>query len=113
MSAETSEPVKARVIAARLEGDTKLQISKDLGLSKPTVYKILSEAQVDRIAAETRCELISGTLGAAKRIVKDAKKNTGTAFEYLDRMGILTKRAESTGSNVNIGVNFEGLPGLK
>lgn len=113
MAANTPVSAQAAVIAKHITGDTNTKIAEDLGLHRNTVARILNDSEIVRLGEETKSELISGTLGAARRIVKDSKRNTDVAFEYLDRMGILTKKEAGATTNVAVGVNFDGMPGLK
>ena len=46
------EPVKAQVIAKSLIGISKSQIAKDLSLSRPTVARIIKEAELDMAMPE-------------------------------------------------------------
>jgi transposase-like protein len=108
MAAETAPAVKTAVIAKRLNGERKSKIARDLGLSKPTVYKILEESQVDQLTVQAKSILYEALPEAAQTISRAVKKSPVHAFELLDRTGVMPKNSE--GATVNVALAVGELP---
>lgn len=70
--------VKASVVAKRVNGQSISAIARDVGISRPTVYTILDESDIDKVMAD-------GRLGAMKRVPQ--------ALDVLDNR--LDKNSES------------------
>jgi hypothetical protein len=110
VATEISEPVKGAIIAEYLTGETKSNICRNLKVSRPTIIKVLNEAEIDEYVRKTKSILMSGSPLAAQRIVKEAAKDHNVAFELLDRQGILIKQRENgAATQVNVALGFEGM----
>lgn len=110
MANETPTPAQIEVVARHLQGERKGKIAKDMHLSRNTVTRILSDAQVEQIHAETKAILLNGSQGAAKQIIKQAAKDHNVGFELLDRLNILAKQREGGAqTQVNVALGFEGM----
>jgi hypothetical protein len=58
MPTHKSAPVQQAVIAKRLQGESKRQIARDLGMGRNTVDRILSESQIEAAVAQGRSRLV-------------------------------------------------------
>jgi Homeodomain-like domain len=58
MPSHKSAPVQQAVIAKRLQGHSKRQIARDLGMGRNTVDRILTESQIEAAVAQGRSQLV-------------------------------------------------------
>ena len=89
-----------------------MQISKDLGMSRNTITKILDESEIEHITQETKGILLNALPDSARTIAHKVKKNSTDAWELLDRTGVMPKNFGEQSTNIAVGLQFEGLPTL-
>lgn len=105
-----SEAVKGAVIAKHVSGSSNSKISRDLGISRPTVIRILSEAEIDSLVQQGRSGLAELVPDAVKKYGGGVKSNVDRAESFLERMKVLPAREAAIGSNtIN---NFIGIGSL-
>lgn len=75
--------VKAAVISARVQGISKLQIARDLGMSKNTVNTIIEEANLDQIMEDGRLQTFTRLPAALKTLDARLEKNSENAALWL------------------------------
>jgi len=87
--------VKAAVIARRTAGHGITQIAKDLRVSRPTVYKILAESQIDDQLTNwnerAKC-VVPLAFDAVEHQLKD-KQDGNLGIRYLEDMGVIGANA--------------------
>jgi len=87
--------VKAAVIARRTAGHGITQIAKDLRVSRPTVYKILAESQIDDQLSNwnerAKC-VVPLAFDAVEHQLKD-KQDGNLGIRYLEDMGVIGANA--------------------
>jgi hypothetical protein len=107
---EKPEAVKQAVVAKRLQGESKRQISRDLGIHRETVDNILDESQVEASLAQWRrdyLQLVPKALAIVTRMLDDAqsgpvdKELFGAALQVLKGTGVHEERTRSQ-NNVKI-----------
>lgn len=107
MATSKSPSVQAAVIAKHMIGESKSQISEDLGISRVTINNILSDTEVATILAEGKSSvirLIPKSVKALERAIKRGK-TTEEAQLVLRSTGVLAPEQSGAPSvNVNFGV---------
>jgi hypothetical protein len=104
---EKPEAVKQAVVAKRLQGESKRQISRDLGIHRETVDNILDESQVEASLAQWRrdyLQLVPKALAIVTRMLDEAqagpvdKELFGAALQVLKGTGVHEERTRSQNS---------------
>jgi hypothetical protein len=92
----TPEPVRERVIARRMSGESNRQIAREEGIDRETVGRILSQPEVEQMKAQYQSRLLS--LGAKAIGVYDEALSSGdlriatpVATRVLEGVGVLQK----------------------
>jgi hypothetical protein len=107
---EKPESVKQAVVAKRLQGESKRQISRDLGIHRETVDNILDESQVEASLAQWKRDylaLVPKALAIVTRMLDDAqtgpvdRDQLGAALQVLRGTGVHEERSRSQ-NNVKI-----------
>lgn len=75
--------VKTAVIAKRIEGLPKLQIAKDLEISRPTVDAILAESNLDSLMEDGRIQAFRRIPAALQTLDVRLEKNSESAAIWL------------------------------
>jgi hypothetical protein len=75
--------VKAAVISSRINGTSKLQISRDLQMSKNTVNRILEEADLDALMEDGRLSTLRRVPAALRTLDARLEKNSENAALWL------------------------------
>lgn len=104
------ESVKQAVVAKRLQGESKRQISRDLSIHRETVDNILDESQVEASLAQWKrdyLQLVPKALAIVTRMLDDAQTGPvdrdlfGAALQVLKGTGVHEERTRSQ-NNVKI-----------
>lgn len=107
MATTKSPIVQAAVIAKHMLGESKAQIADDLGMSRLTVSKILTDAQIATLVNEGKSEvfrMIPEAVAGIRKAIK-AGKTTEEAQLVLRSTGVLAPEESGAPSvNVNFGV---------
>lgn len=83
-SRSTKPPsVKAAVISGRINGNSKLQIARDLRMSKNTVNRILEEADLDALMEDGRLSTLRRVPQALQVLDVRLEKNSENAAIWL------------------------------
>jgi hypothetical protein len=101
-----SAPVKAAVIAKHLAGKNNAEIAREVGISRPTIIKILSEAEMGQMATEAKSNLFGAIPDAVRCYSEAVGMDAERAESFLERMKILPGKEPSGGVAIN---NFIGL----
>jgi hypothetical protein len=110
VQSQKPESVKQAVVAKRLQGESKRQISRDLDIHRNTVDNILDESQVEASLAQWRrdyLQLVPKALGIITRMLDDAQDGPvdrelfGAALQVLKGTGVHEERTRSQ-NNVKI-----------
>lgn len=109
MAIEAPLPVQAEVIVKHLAGTSNSQISKDLGMARGTIAKILSEAEISNLVEQSKSILLGALPDSARTIAKAVRKKSSDAWELLDRTGVMPKSTEANAA-VNLQMNFSDMP---
>lgn len=104
-----SEAVKGAVIAKHLSGDSNSQIARDLEVSRPTVIRILSEAEIDSFVQGGKASLIELIPTAVKTYGTALGSDPDRAESFLERLKVLP--GKESGGNVTLN-NFIGIGSL-
>jgi predicted transcriptional regulator len=98
------EATKQAVVAKRLQGESKREISRDLGIARETVDNILDESNVEAALAQWRrdyLKLVPAALGVVKRMFENnaegpVDKDLFTAaLQVLKGTGVHEERTRS------------------
>lgn len=89
----THRAVRDRVLAKAIQGETKTQIAREEGLSRPTVRKILNHPEMFECLEQARRKFISLNLNALRLIEKmiDENEDIDLATAVLITTGLLSK----------------------
>jgi predicted transcriptional regulator len=98
-----SPAVKAAVLIHRANGKAKREIARDLGISRPTVDVIISEANLDQQLESGRVQC-STLIPESIRVVKHrlAQNSENAAFKLLEGIGVLGREAKQNGKQPQI-----------
>lgn len=78
--------VKASVIAKRVQGQSIAAIARDVGISRPTVYAILDETDIDRMMKDGRLGVMQQVPEALDTLkVRLEKRSESAAIWLLDK----------------------------
>ena len=75
--------VKAQVISKRIQGEPIAKIARDTGISRPTVYTIINEADLDTMFADGRVGVMKRVPQALQTLDVRLDKNSETAALWL------------------------------
>lgn len=82
-------------------GETKVQIAKDMGISRQEVYRILNSDRVQRIVTNARLRLESLQDLAVEVLHKELlKENAEVATQILKGLGTLKQNSGTSGNGV-------------
>lgn len=104
------ESIKQAVVAKRLQGESKRQISRDLEIHRETVDNILDESQVEASLAQWKrdyLQLVPKALVIVTRMLDDAqagpvdRDQLGAALQVLKGTGVHEERTRSQ-NNVKV-----------
>jgi hypothetical protein len=89
--------VKAAVLISRANGKAKREISRDLGISRPTVDVIIKEADLDRTLASGKLSCATLIPKAIDAIEKTLVKGDGElGRKFLNDMGVIGENAKNS-----------------
>jgi len=106
VKSKKSPAVKAAVVAKHVTGSSNSQIARDLEISRPTVIRILSEAEIDTFVQQGRAGLYDLIPAAVKTYSGGVRANVDRAEDFLERVKVLPRKEESGSISFN---NFIGL----
>jgi hypothetical protein len=99
------QAVKAAVIAKSVGGKSNSQIAQDLNISRPTVARILDEAELTSLVAEGKTgiyQLIGKSVKALERALD--KGDTSEAKMILRSVGVLPNEENAGSNNVTFSI---------
>ena len=102
--------VQAAVAAKRASGQSKSQISRDLGISRNTVDVILSEAELSNFVERSKAVIFSALPKIAEVYARRAEETFQQAESTLERMKVIPTRETGGGLTLN---NFIGIGNLR
>jgi hypothetical protein len=87
------------VVRRRIQGESKTDIAKALGISRTTVHAILDKTQTEEAILTARCQLLGMADIAVKRVeqsIKSAKREgLEASLAVLKGLGVLEERTKS------------------
>ena len=100
--------LKAEVIVRRVNSQSKSKIAHDLGITRPTVTRILEESNIEQY-------LVSGQLQCARLIPKAVnvvsdrldKGSENAAFKLLEGIGVLGGTQPSRGNQMPADIHLQ------
>lgn len=97
------EPVKAAVIARTVQGDSKTQIAKDLGIDRATVRRIIDTSEISKIVEQGKSDCYAmvprSTLNVGNAVNRG---NLKASFGVLRGTGVL-KNGNGNGNHLHVG----------
>ena len=107
MASNKSPVTKTAAIAMALTGESNSQIAENLGISRPTVAKILIEADFANLVSQGKADvfrMIPEATAAIRKAIKRGK-TTEEAQLVLRSTGVLApEESNNTSVQVNLGV---------
>lgn len=105
-----SPVVQGAVIAKHLTGASKSQIARDLRIGRNTVYRILSEAEMNTFVEQGKSAMFELIPDAIAAYGTGVKADRVVAESHLERMKVLpVKETSAGGGTIN---NFIGIGSL-
>lgn len=100
-----SGATQTEVILRASQGQNKKLIAKELGISRPSVYRILERAQFDTVLEDCRNRALQLSPLALDAVEGSMKKGNGmVAIKLLQGTGVLN----SDGGQVNVAIQVNG-----
>lgn len=106
MASNKSPVIKGAVVAKALAGESNTQIANDLGISRPTVYRILNEAEFADLMAQGKSGIFSLIPKSVKALEMALDKgDCSEAKNILRNVGLMQSEQQGAPSTtVNFGV---------
>jgi len=93
----TPQTKQSRVVAAAIAGKSQRRIERELGISRPTIRRILSQVEIKALLAgyqdEAR-ELVPDALKVCRRNLKSTRPSWQLAVEILRGLQVLIAKQE-------------------
>lgn len=95
--------VKTAVIAKTALGQPKTKIAEDLGITTPTVRRILDEAEFATLVDEGKSALYESIPEAVQTYLKVVRKKPLEAKDFLERVTVLPAKPQAE-QHINNGI---------
>ena len=99
------QAIKTAVVARKVGGESNARISRELGISRNTVQRILSEAELSSLVAKGKGDLYELIPQAVKRYAAKVRANPDEAKDFLERVTALpAKRSDVGGTGIRFSI---------
>ena len=106
MPSNKPQVLKTAAIAKAAVGESISQIAKDLDVSRPTIHRILSEAEFGSLVDAGKYSLYDKIPEAAELYGKKVTKDWKEAKDFLERVTVLPSMPQAQNVNNGIVLNF-------
>lgn len=112
-SRKKPQAVETAVIVRHMTGSSNTDISKDLGIARKTVIRILKDSQIHEIMEEGKSGLYQIIPDAVTTYSEAVKTNADRAESFLERMKVLPGKQDNANSaTINNFIGIGNLPRL-